>query len=67
MQSIETTEDIQQWVSQFPTGYSRLWVVLDNSRKVYEDAKAAIAQDYTIQETYDYQQSSKVMLLVPRD
>ena len=67
MQSIETTEDIQQWVSQFPTGYSRLWVVLDNSRKVYKDAQAAIAQDYTIQETYDYQQSSKVMLLVPRD
>ncbi len=67
MHSIEAAEDIQQWVSQFPTGYNRLWVVLDNTNKISKDAQAAIARDYSIQEVYDYEQFSKVMLLIPHN
>lgn len=67
MHSIKAAEDIQQWVSQFPTGYNRLWVVLDNTNKISKDAQAAIARDYSIQEVYDYEQFSKVMLLIPHN
>lgn len=62
----ETPEDIQQWVSQFPSGYDRLWVVLDNTNKIFEEVQAVTAQNYTLEETYDYVHASKVMLLVPR-
>lgn len=64
--AVETPEDIQQWVSQFPNGYNRLWVVLDNTNKIFQEVQGAIAHNYTLEETYDYAHFSKVLLLIPR-
>ncbi|MGB3293799.1 MAG: glycosyltransferase family 39 protein [Phormidesmis sp.] len=65
MHAVTSSEDIRQWVSQFPTGYNRLWVVLDNHNKIAYEVREVIAQDYSIEETYDYAQFSEVMLLIP--
>ena len=65
MHRLETSEDIQQWVRQFPTGYARLWVVLDNTNRVFKVAQEAIAQDYSIEKIYSYERFSKVMLIAP--
>jgi mannosyltransferase len=66
MDEIETPEAIAPWLKQFPTGHKRLWLVLDDARPVAKDFKAAIANAYNIEESYDYEQFSTVMLLTPK-
>jgi len=62
---IESTDDIPQWLSNFPTGYDRLWLVLDGAAKDKAVIEAAIADSYQIEMNVDYEQGSKVMLLTP--
>jgi mannosyltransferase len=66
MDNIETPEAIAPWLKQFPTGHKRLWLVLDDARPVTKDFKAAIANAYNIEDSYDYEQFSTVMLLTPK-
>ncbi|MEO1621812.1 MAG: glycosyltransferase family 39 protein [Cyanobacteria bacterium J06632_3] len=67
LKEVQTPEDINQWISSFPTGYERWWLTLDSSRRTDEQAlESAIAQNYTVERSFDYALGSKVMLLTPR-
>lgn len=74
MRDFDKPGDVSRWLSQFPTGYKRLWVVLEDPKKVVKkdswklaaEVREAIAKDYNIEETYSYEQNSKVMLITPR-
>ena len=74
MRDFDKPGDVSQWLSQFPTGYKRLWVVLEDPKKVVKkdswklaaEVREAIAKDYNIEATYSYEQNSKVMLITPR-
>ena len=63
MTNVKTPEAVDSWVSQLPTSYERLWVVLDDTRPVFKEFKAAIASAYTIEKSSYYKHDSMVMLL----
>ncbi len=74
MRDIETTAALQQWVSQLPSEYERLWLILDQPQKrVADEFKDAIASKYTITETYEdfgdfpgrFDKGSSVLLVTP--
>ncbi len=65
LRDVKTPEDIQQWLSYFPTGYDRLWLVLDHVWSRIDGLEDAIASNYTIEKSFDYELGSKVMLLTP--
>ncbi len=48
-------------------GYGRLWVVLSDTRPVFKEFKAAIANGYTLKESVYYKHDSMVMLLTPKN
>lgn len=64
---IETAADIQPWLDRFPTQYSRLWLVISKSEALSDDFNEAITHAYKVETTFDYEQGSKVMLLIPLD
>ena len=64
-QDIATADGVQQWVSQFPKGYKRWWVVIDNPRSLRADVENALKGAYNIEKTFSYEQQSRVMLLAP--
>lgn len=66
MSDVKTPEAIAPWLDQLPTDYERLWVVLDDTRPVFEEFKAAIASRYTVDESFYYKRDSMVMLLTPK-
>ena len=66
MTKVETSEAVGPWVNQLPTNYERLWVVLDDTRPVFKEFKAAIASAYTVKESFYYKHDSMVMLLAPK-
>ncbi|MGB3297704.1 MAG: glycosyltransferase family 39 protein [Phormidesmis sp.] len=65
MSDVETPEAIAPWLDQLPTGYERLWVVLEDTRPVFKEFKAAIADRYTVDKSFYYKRDSTVMLLTP--
>lgn len=76
MSGIETTEALQQWVSQLPSNYERLWLVIDKPEKaVADEFREAIASKYIIRETYEdfgdfskqFDKGSSVLLVSPLD
>ncbi len=66
LRDVKTPEDIQQWLGYFPSGeYERLWLVLDGAWNRVEGLEDAIASQYSIERTFDYELGSKIMLLTP--
>lgn len=63
--TIKSVEDIPRWIEQFPADKDRLWLVLDNLIKDKERIISELANVYSIEQTFDYEQGSKVMLLTP--
>lgn len=61
---VKQPEDIQAWIRQFPTNYERWWLVLEPS-KLELEIESVIATNYNIEETFNYELGSKVMLLTP--
>ncbi|MEM9092249.1 MAG: hypothetical protein AAGC93_26395, partial [Cyanobacteria bacterium P01_F01_bin.53] len=49
---------------EFPTGYERLWLVMEPS-KIRTEIESAIANAYSVEKAFDYGLGSKVMLLKP--
>ena len=62
---VETPADAQQWVTQMPPGYDRWWVVIDYTEHIEDEFKGAVAESYRIEEIFDYERGSQVMLLTP--
>ncbi|MGI8934614.1 MAG: hypothetical protein ACR2FS_11125 [Phormidesmis sp.] len=62
---VEMPADAQQWVTQMPLGYDRWWVVIDYTEPIKDEFKGAIAESYRIEEIFDYERGSQVMLLTP--
>ena len=62
---VETPADAQQWVTQMPPGYDRWWVVIDYTKSIEDEFKGAVAESYRIEEIFDYERGSQVMLLMP--
>lgn len=67
IQEIETLADIQPWMDRFPTDHSRLWLVISEPRAFAGKFNQVITNNYQIETTFDYEQGSKVMLLIPLD
>ncbi len=65
MVEVTTPEAIQQWISQFPTGYERQWVMMSDAKSLTKDFERALENAYSVEETFDYGHHSKVMLLKP--
>jgi mannosyltransferase len=66
VRDVKTAADIQPWLSQFPPGYERWWLVIE-PKPIAAELEGAIANAYTIEKTFVYEQGSKVMLLTPRN
>ncbi len=62
--NVKKPEDIQPWLAEFPTGYERLWLVMEPS-KIRKEIESAIANAYSVEKAFDYGLGSKVMLLKP--
>ncbi|MGB7087583.1 MAG: hypothetical protein WBD47_18635, partial [Phormidesmis sp.] len=65
IRDLETAEDIQLWMTQLPTGYERLWFVLDNTTSLTDEVRAAVTSAYRVEETFDYARGSEILLLNP--
>ncbi len=65
IRDVKTDTDLQKWVSQVPTDYSRLWLVEDSKNPLQDDLKKMIAKTYDIKQLFEYELGSKVMLLTP--
>lgn len=66
IREVKTASAIQAWIAQFPTGYSRLWLVIDASPETESMFDSAISNAYKIEARFDYARGSTVMLLLPK-
>lgn len=65
VEAVKSEADVSQWLSAFPGEYERLWLVLDRLTPHKAVLEEAIAQNYSVEISFDYEQGSKVMLLRP--
>ncbi|WP_170944053.1 glycosyltransferase family 39 protein [Leptolyngbya sp. BC1307] len=67
VQDVDTADGIEQWVSQFPKGYKRWWVVINDPKSLSTEVENRLKAAYNIEQTFSYEQRSSVMLLAPLD
>lgn len=67
LQDVNTPKEIQKLVSEFPTGYKRYWLVIDDFPPISKDFESIITETYSIEEIFDYKRRSKVVLLTPHN
>lgn len=63
---IDTPEELRQWINQFPTGYDRIWFVIEDFRYVQRNFEEIITEKYSIEEMFKYDHRSAVVLLTSR-
>ncbi len=63
---VESDADITQWLEAFPPVPGRLWLVLKVNEQDYSKFEQQIKAQYSLEETFDYEQGSKVLLLTER-
>lgn len=62
---IETPEAIEQWISEFPAGYDRTWLVVEKLKPIADSFESIVAKTYNIEKTFNYNHGSAVFLLTP--
>lgn len=64
---IETADEIQNWVEQFPTGYDRVWLAVEKMEPIADSFERVISKTYDIEKVFDdYGHDSAVFLLTPK-
>lgn len=64
---VKTDAEISAWLDDFPEIIpNRLWLTLKVREDIYPKFEQHIASRYTIEETFNYEQGSKVLLLTQR-
>lgn len=62
IRDVETPEDVQAWMGALPVERDRLWLAAED-RELTEPIEKAIEEVYRIEQTFDYERGSKVILL----
>lgn len=62
IRDVETPEDVETWMEALPVERDRLWLAAEGSELI-EPIEKAIQEVYSIEQTFDYERGSKVMLL----
>ena len=65
-QGVESDADISQWLAAFPDSPARLWLVLKVDQEEYPRFEQQIETRYNLEEIFQYEQGSKVLLLTER-
>lgn len=60
---VSTDAEISAWLDDFPDVSERLWLVLKVDDRIYPDFEQQIKTRYVIEDAFDYEQGSKVLLL----
>ena len=62
VRDVETPEDVQAWIAALPVERDRIWLAGEGS-EITEPIESEIRKLYSIEQTFDYERGSKVMLL----
>ena len=60
---VRSDAEISQWLTNFPDAPDRLWVALRVHEDAYPRFEQQIKTQYTLEEKYQYEQGSKLLLL----
>ncbi|NEZ55985.1 glycosyltransferase family 39 protein [Adonisia turfae] len=63
---VKSEAEIGQWLDNFPDAPTRLWLVLKVKEQDYPNFEQQIKAQYNVEETFAYEQGSKVLLLTQR-
>ncbi|NET32377.1 MAG: hypothetical protein F6K19_10260 [Cyanothece sp. SIO1E1] len=63
---VKSDLEISQWLDQFPTPLSRLWLVLKVNEEIYPKFGQQLEEQFNFAKTFQYEQGSKVFLLTPK-
>ena len=63
---VTSEAEITQWLDDFPDAPARLWLVFKVKEKDYPQFEQQITSQYNVEESFDYEQGSKVLLLTKR-
>lgn len=63
---VKSEAEVRQWLENFPDVSTRLWLILKVKDKRYPIFEQQIKTQYNLEETFQYEQGSKVLLLTKR-
>lgn len=63
---VESDAEISQWLAAFPDAPARLWLVFKVEEEEYPRFEQQIEDKYNLEQVFQYEQGSKVLLLTER-